>query len=68
MLKKYANQIIMVSLLFAGSFTLLGIVLSPYLIKAMGATGELARLGNIYLRITFFRYDFFIFIFLILIP
>ena len=51
--KKYANQIIMVSLLFAGSFTLLGIVLSPYLIKAMGATGELARLGNIYLRITF---------------
>ena len=40
-------------LLFAGSFTLLGIVLSPYLIKAMGATGELARLGNIYLRITF---------------
>lgn len=51
--KEYANQIIGISVLLAIGLTLLGIILSPLIIKAMGATGDLARYGNAYLRITF---------------
>lgn len=51
--KEYANQLIVVSVITALTFSVLGIILSPYIIKLMGGTGEIARLGNIYLRITF---------------
>ena len=51
--KEYANQLIVVSVITALTFSVLGILLSPYIIRLMGGTGEIARLGNIYLRITF---------------
>lgn len=51
--REYATQIMVISLILAISFSVLGVFLSPHMIKAMGGTGELARLGNIYLRITF---------------
>ncbi|NLY44956.1 MAG: MATE family efflux transporter [Tissierella sp.] len=49
----YASQIIVVSVLAALSFTVIGYAISPYIISAMGADAELAHLSNIYLRITF---------------
>ena len=51
--KAYANQLIIVSFLLALTFTVIGIFLSPHIISLMGGEGEIARLGNIYLRITF---------------
>lgn len=49
----YASQIIAVSVIAALSFTVIGFLISPYIISAMGADAELAHLSNIYLRITF---------------
>ncbi|MDR7871219.1 MAG: MATE family efflux transporter [Tissierellaceae bacterium] len=51
--QEYASQIIAISIIMALSFTVIGYILSPYIIKAMGADVELAELSNIYLRITF---------------
>lgn len=51
--QKYASQIIVISVLAALSFTVIGFIISPYIIRAMGADAELAYLSNIYLRITF---------------
>lgn len=51
--KEYASQIMVLSMILAISFSILGVLLSPYMVRAMGGTGELARLGNIYLKITF---------------
>lgn len=51
--EEYASQIIVVSVVAALAFTIIGFILSPYIIRAMGAEPELAELSNIYLRITF---------------
>ncbi len=51
--KEYASQIMVISVIIALCFTLIGYIISPYIIGAMGAKGELATLSNIYLRITF---------------
>lgn len=56
--KEYASQIMVVSILAALSFTVIGYAISPYIIKAMGADAELAHLSNIYLRITFLDLTF----------
>lgn len=47
-----------ISIILGVIFTVVGIITSPYIIKAMGAEGEFAELANIYLRITFFDLSF----------
>lgn len=62
---KYANQLIVMSLIFSICFAVLGYILTPYIIKLMGGTGDLAEYSNIYLRISFlgfpFVFSFFVF-------
>jgi len=55
---KYASQIIVISLIGAIIFSIIGYIISPYAIKLMGATGNLAKFSNIYLRITFLDMPF----------
>lgn len=50
---KYSSQLIALSLIFSICFTFIGYVASPFVIKLMGGTGDLAEYSNIYLRITF---------------
>lgn len=54
----YANQLMVISLIFSLCFAILGYILSPYVIRLMGATGELAKYSNIYLRISFLGFPF----------
>ena len=61
--QRYALQLIALTLGCSLAFTLLGWVISPTVIRLMGARGELARLGNIYLRITFLDLPFMFFFF-----
>lgn len=55
---KYSSQLVVVSLIFSVCFTFIGYLVSPYIIKLMGATGDLAEYSNIYLRITFLDMPF----------
>lgn len=55
---EYSAQLIAISVLSSVVFTILGYLVSPLIIKLMGGTGELAALGNIYLRITFLDMPF----------
>jgi len=55
---KYASQLIVVSFICAIAFSLIGFLLSPYIISLMGATGKLAEYSNIYLKITFLEIPF----------
>lgn len=56
--KEYASQLIVVTLLSAVVFTVIGYFVSPIIIKLMGGTGDLAKYGNQYLRITFLDLTF----------
>jgi len=56
--KEYTTQLMAITILCSIAFTVIGYVLSPIIIKLMGATGDLATLGNIYLRITFLDLPF----------
>jgi putative MATE family efflux protein len=56
--REYTAQIIALSLISSLVFTVVGIIFSPFIIKAMGATGEIARYGNTYLRISFLELPF----------
>ena len=62
--KEYATQIAVVSLIVSIVFAALGYILSPIVIRLMGAKGLLAELSIIYLKITFldmpFTYMFFV--------
>ncbi|MBU5438434.1 MATE family efflux transporter [Tissierella sp. MSJ-40] len=55
---EYGNQLIVISFICSISFALLGYLVSPFIIKAMGATGDLARYSNTYLKITFLDMPF----------
>ncbi len=55
---KYATQLIVISLIISICFAILGYILSPYIIKLMGGTGDLAKYGNIYLKISFLGFPF----------
>lgn len=55
---KYASQLMVISLIFSLFFALLGYTLSPYVIKLMGGTGDLAVYSNIYLKISFLGFPF----------
>ncbi len=61
--KEYASQIIAVTLLSSIIFTAAGFLLSPFILKLMGATGDLHSLGGTYLRITFLDLPPFMFLF-----
>lgn len=56
--KEHTNQIMAVSILISLIFTVVGVMVSPLIVNAMGARGELASLGNAYLRITFLDMPF----------
>lgn len=60
---KVASQIIVLSLIISILFTVLGFILSPWIVRAMGATGDLARYGTIFLQITFLDTPFMFFYF-----
>jgi putative MATE family efflux protein len=55
---EYATQLIAISVLSSVVFTILGYLISPHIIRLMRGTGDLAELGNIYLRITFLDMPF----------
>lgn len=63
--EEYATQITIISLLVSVLFAALGYILSPFVIRMMGAAGDLAEYSNIYLKITFldmpFTFMFFVF-------
>ncbi len=63
--QEYATQITIVSLILSIAFTILGYLLTPYVIRLMGAKGLLAEYSIIYLKITFldlpFTFMFFVF-------
>ena len=44
--KEYASQLIVVTLLSAIVFTIIGYFISPIIIKLMGGTGDLAKIGR----------------------
>lgn len=50
---KYSSQLIVISLIFSIAFAIIGYIFSPVIVSLMGATGDLAKFGSIYLRITF---------------
>lgn len=56
--KEYSTQLMSITVLSSIAFTIIGYIVSPVIIKLMGATGDLAELGNIYLRITFLDLPF----------
>lgn len=56
--KSYTAQLMVITVLSSFVFAALGYILSPYVIRLMGGTGDLASLGNIYLRITFLDLPF----------
>lgn len=56
--KEYSAQLIGASVILSIIFTIVGILVSPFIVKAMGAEGEFARLANLYLRITFLDLPF----------
>jgi putative MATE family efflux protein len=60
---KYATQLIVISFIGSIAFAIVGYVISPYIIGLMGATGDLAKYANIYLRITFLDTPFMFFYF-----
>lgn len=55
---KYSSQLIVVSLILSVCFTIIGYLVSPYVIRLMGATGDLAEYSNIYLKIIFLDMPF----------
>ncbi len=55
---KYASQLIVVSFLSSILFAIIGYIISPFVVRLMGGTGELARNSIIYLKITFLDMPF----------
>ncbi len=56
--KRYSAQLIVISLILSVVFSIVGFILSPVIIRAMGGTGDILNYGNIYLRITFLELPF----------
>ncbi|GAA0680646.1 MULTISPECIES: MATE family efflux transporter [Clostridium] len=55
---KYTSQIVAISAIASIIFSILGFFLTPFMVKAMGATGDLAKYSIEYLRITFLDLPF----------
>jgi len=60
---KVSSQLIAVSFVLSLVFTVLGFLLSPWIVGIMGATGDLAKYGTIFLQITFLDTPFMFFYF-----
>lgn len=60
---EYVNHLVVLSFLSAVCFSAIGYLLSPWIIKLMGASGDIAYYGSIYLRITFLDLPFTFFVF-----
>ena len=60
---KNASQLIVISVMGSIVLGMVGYLLSPMIVQLMGASGDLARYGSIYLRITFLDLPFMLFIF-----
>lgn len=56
--REYTGQIIGISIISSLIFTIVGIGFSPLILKLMGATGDIAKYGNTYLRISFLELPF----------
>lgn len=56
--QEYTSQLIVISVLMSVVFAIIGFIISPFIIRAMGGTGDIAKYGNIYLRITFLDMPF----------
>ncbi len=56
--RRYTTQIIAASVLLSVVFAIIGVILSPFIVKSMGGTGDILKYGNIYLRITFLELPF----------
>ncbi|MDF2673077.1 MAG: family efflux transporter [Clostridiales bacterium] len=50
---KYSSQLIAISLIASIAFAIIGFAITPLIVRLMGATGDLAMYGSIYLKITF---------------
>lgn len=55
---KYASQLVVISFIGSIVFTFIGYLLSPAIVRLMGATGDLETFGSIYLKITFLELPF----------
>lgn len=55
---KYTSQLVAISFICSVIFSIIGFILSPFIIKVMGAEGDLGYYSNIYLRITFLDIPF----------
>ncbi|MCR2044168.1 MATE family efflux transporter [Anaerosalibacter massiliensis] len=55
---KYASQLIIVSLIFAICFSIIGYIITPLVIKLMGGKGDLAKYSNTYLKLSFLDLSF----------
>jgi len=56
--REYAAQLIGISVLLSLAFSIFGVAATPWIVRAMGGTGDLAVYSNIYLRITFLDLPF----------
>ncbi|CAM2839592.1 MATE family efflux transporter [Hathewaya histolytica] len=60
---EYASQLIVISFICSIVFAVIGYLITPMVVKLMGATGDLQKYSIIYLRITFLDTPFMFFIF-----
>jgi putative MATE family efflux protein len=60
---KVSSQLIIISLIVSIVFSVVGYLISPLIVRIMGAAGDLAKFGAIYLQITFLDTPFMFFYF-----
>lgn len=60
---KYATQLIVISFICAIAFSIIGYLITPTVVRLMGATGDLEKYSIIYLSITFLDTPFMFFAF-----
>ena len=56
--EEYASQLMVITFLSSIVFTVVGYLISPHIVRLMGATGDFAEYANTYLRITFLDLPF----------
>lgn len=61
--KEYSSQLILITFIGSIVFAIVGFISTPFIVKIMGATGDLAKYSNTYLRITFLDIPFTFFVF-----
>lgn len=61
--KKYSSQLFALSIISSVVFTIIGLILTPFIIKLMGASGRLEIYSSIYLKIMFLSLPFIFFYF-----